>query len=266
MYKCNKCKKVFENENDLINHNISKHSSKRLQNAEEDISDKKSKLVCDVCQKTFADGAKLKDHLRTCLKCKQCNKRLPNNTAFQKHRQEHFILKKRDEDDDDKDSNNDVDVTERTAFSRNLIDKTWHIKGYSDPIKTLQSLKRKILRFIFVTMQEQASPIKFSISMKLKTFKLSLENEKEYKTMGLYSGMHFLMTYEDAETRFSECAQQLYNNFEKWNTDGSGINFEKVETITLKVGKTRIIQPSSYIPSPKVFLRSLINVRNEDQR
>ena len=64
MYNCNKCKKEFENENDLINHNISKHSSKRLQSAEENISIKKSKIVCGACQRPFTDTTKLTSEKR----------------------------------------------------------------------------------------------------------------------------------------------------------------------------------------------------------
>ena len=270
MYKCNKCLNAFENEEDLINHNISSHSSKRLQNTEKNVSNKKSKLVCDLCQKTFSDTSKLKRHLRHCLRCKQCGKKFQNNIEFQKHRQEHFILKKKDKgkksDDEDNDDDDDGNVYERTAFSRKLIDRTWNIKGYNDPMKTLQSLKRKILRYFFNTFQELASPIKFAISMKLKTYKMTPENEKEYNIMGLYSGMHFLMNYGQAEFEFEQCAQNLYNNFEKWNSEGSGINLEKVESITLKVGKTRILKAASYIPTPKAFPRSLINVKNFDDR
>ena len=82
--------------------------------------------------------------------------------------------------------------------------------------------------------------------------------------MGLYSGLHFLMTYDEIDEKYSECSQQLYDNFEKWNSEGSGINLERVESINLKIGKTRIIQGSSYIPSPKQFKKCLINIKNYD--
>ena len=82
----------------------------------------------------------------------------------------------------------------------------------------------------------------------------------------MHGGTHHLVTSDEAEDRFSDCSQILWENFEKWNTLGSGINLEKVESITLKIAKTRIMQGSSYIPTPKLFPRSILNVKNNDNR
>ena len=95
MHKCNKCNANFEQENDLINHNASRHSLKRSFNEKEMISNKKKSLICDVCNKSYSDQGKFKKHQFYCLKCKQCKKKFANNKEFQKHRKQHFLLKKK---------------------------------------------------------------------------------------------------------------------------------------------------------------------------
>ena len=255
------CKQNFEDENDLINHNAIAHSSKRSNNENEGILGKRRRLQCDKCSKNFMKSSNLKQHQYYCLKCNVCRKQFSSNTELQKHRYQHFLKNVEDSEEDIEEN-----VEEKSAFSKNLIERTWHIKRYTDLIKTLQSHKNKLLSLIYTTIKTHSSPIKFNLAVKLKTFKLTTENEKEFITLGLQSGTHYLMTSDEAEEKLSECFQTLWDNFDKWNELGSGINLEKVDSITLKVAKTRIIQGSSYIPTPKLFPRSILNVRNNNNK
>lgn len=261
MHKCKNCKLEFESENDLINHNIRTHSLyKRLQNDTEELNTKKTKLICDKCKKEFSYVSQLKRHKTSCLKCHLCNEQFDSNKKLQSHRMKHFL--KEDNFEDDETDNYD----EQNAFAKNLIDIKWNVKGYNDPIKALQSYKNQILNLLVNSLKEHRYPLKFSVAMRLRIFKLS-KDEKEFSIMGLYSGIHHLMSYNDVEEKYSECSQQLLDNFEKWNAQGSGINLEKVESLSLKIGKTRIIQGSSYIPTPKAIqTRSLVNVQNKDNK
>ena len=266
MYNCNNCNTEFENENDLINHNKSTHSFNSSQRKNENTKEKKKRLNCDKCGKKFINSLTLKRHQYNCLKCNVCRKKFTNNNELQKHRYQHFSKNTEDINLTEDNEGKDEYIEEKTAFSRNLIERTWHIKGYNDLIKTLQSHKNKILNLIYTTIREHSSPIKFSLAVKLKTFKLTKENEKEFIPIGLHSGTHYLATSDEAEERFSDCSQILWENFEKWNTLGSGLSLEKVESITLKIAKTRIMQGSSYIPTPKLFPKSILNIRNNDNR
>ena len=264
MYNCNMCNESFGEENDLINHNRIAHSSlKRAQYEDENKLTKREKVKCSKCKEQFTSSSQLRQHQSYCLKCKQCGKQFYHNKEFQEHRRQHFI--KNDANTEQQEEEN-TDYIEKTAFSKNLVERTWHIKGYYDLIKTLQSHKSKILNLIQTTIRENASPIKFRIAVKLITFRLTKDNEKEYINFGLQSGTHYLMTSDEAEEKFSACSQLLWDSFDKWNEAGSGINLEKVASITLKIAKTRIIQGSSYIPTPKLFPRSIVNVRNIDNR
>ena len=248
MYNCNICNTEFADEIDLINHNKSKHSADRPKRKKENTSVKSKRLKS------------------VNLKCNVCRKQFTTNKELQKHRYHHFFKNAKDLNFSDEIEGKDEYIEEKTAFSRNLIERTWNINNYTDLIKSIQSHKNQILKLIYTTIREHSSPIKFSLAVKLKTFKLTNENEKEFITIGLHSGTHYLATSDEAEQRFSDCSQILWENFEKWNTLGSGINLEKVESITLKIAKTRIMQGSSYIPTPKLFPRSILNIRNNDNR
>ena len=248
MYNCNICNTEFADEIDLINHNKSKHSADRPKRKKENTSVKSKRLKS------------------VNLKCNVCRKQFTTNKELQKHRYHHFFKNAEDLNFSDEIEGKDEYIEEKTAFSRNLIERTWNINNYTDLIKSIQSHKNQILKLIYTTIREHSSPIKFSLAVKLKTFKLTNENEKEFITIGLHSGTHYLATSDEAEERFSDCSQILWENFEKWNTLGSGINLEKVESITLKIAKTRIMQGSSYIPTPKLFPRSILNIRNNDNR
>ena len=227
MYNCNNCNTEFENENDLINHNKSTHSFNSSQRKNENTKEKKKRLNCDKCGKKFINSLTLKRHQYNCLKCNVCRKKFTNNNELQKHRYQHFSKNTEDFNFTEDNEGKDEYIEEKTAFSRNLIERTWHIKGYTDLIKTLQSHKNKILNLIHTTIREHSSPIKVSLAVKLKTFKLTNENEKEFITFGVHSGTHYIATSDEAEERFSDCSQILWENFEKWNTLGSGINLEK---------------------------------------
>ena len=260
MYKCAKCKTEFKSENDLINHNISVHSSKRKATNEEQSNTKKGRLICDKCREEFSSNSLLETHQEQCLKCNLCQKQFSNNKDLQSHRMKHFVNEEIHSDQND-------EYEEQSAFSNKLIDRKWILKDYKDPIKTLQSFRSRILNLLFKSLRDHASPLKFSIAMRLKVAKLSSSQNKEYKTMGLFSGTHLLLTYSNGEEKYSEASQQLIENFDKWNSEGSGIFLEKVESITLKIAKTRLIQGSSYIPTPKVLnTRVIVNVRNRDNR
>ena len=259
------CNESFGEENDLINHNRIVHSSlKRTQYEDENILTKREKLKCSKCEEQFESSSQLSHHQSYCLKCKQCGKQFYHNKEFQEHRRQHFIKNNANTEQQEEENTNYIE--EKTAFSKNLVERTWHIKGYNDLIKTLKSHKSKILNLIQSTIREHASPIKFRIAVKLITFRLTKDNEKEYINFGLQSGTHYLMTSYEAEEKFSECSQLLWDSFDKWNEAGSGISLEKVASITLKIAKTRIIQGSSYIPTPKLFPRSIVNVQNIDNR
>ena len=238
MYKCAKCKTEFKSENDLINHNISKHSSKRKSTNEEQLKTKKGKFNCDKCSDEFSSQYFLKKHQEQCLKCNLCQKQFTNNKNLQSHRMQHFVNEEIHTDQDES-------YDEQSAFSKKLIERKWNLKDYKDPIQTLQSFKNKILNLLFKSLRDHASPLKFSISMRLKTYKLSSSQNREYKTMGLFSGIHLLMTYSNGEEKYSDASQQLIENFDKWNSEGSGIYLEKVESITLKIAK--YIKSKSYI-------------------
>ena len=79
MYKCAKCKTEFKSENDLINHNISVHSSKRKATNEEQSNTKKGRLICDKCREEFSSNSLLETHQEQCLKCNLCQKQFSNN-------------------------------------------------------------------------------------------------------------------------------------------------------------------------------------------
>lgn len=135
MYNCNICNTEFADEIDLINHNKSKHSADRPKRKKENTSVKSKRLKS------------------VNLKCNVCRKQFTTNKELQKHRYHHFFKNAEDLNFSDEIEGKDEYIEEKTAFSRNLIERTWNINNYTDLIKSIQSHKNQILKLIYTTIR-----------------------------------------------------------------------------------------------------------------
>ena len=143
--------------------------------------------------------------------------------------------------------------------------KTYRIEGKEgiDPKTFLSESKQEV----FKKIKEQKLPIKLKLIFVCEFIKENLTTGKIDEKLGYFKSLVEAI-YES--TDISEVYDRMVNSFiesiQKFQKEGSGWQFKKVEYLDVKIILYEPLKGSSYIPLPKKLAskKAIINVKNEN--
>ena len=127
------------------------------------------------------------------------------------------------------------DFEEKSAFNKLLYQKTWKVRGFKDPLSTLQLYKAKIantLKHYLITK----GPMKWYMGMQVVLHKLNSEGEiLQEARPGFTSNPRNALTMIDFEELYAESSNKIMNDFVKYNANGSGWILSRVQLISVHI-------------------------------
>ena len=234
-YKCNYCNFRSDNQFNLSRHEKTMHENEVFR--------------CEQCEYTTPRKDILRRHIRSKhleknIKCEHCNfvtdrienlKRHVDSIHTQKHCEEcdfttfsQMDLKKH------KNAQHEPDhFEEKSAFDRVLYQKTWKIRGYKDPLDTLNVYKAKIRNTINHYLQTKG-PTKWYIGMEIIMHKMDKEGKMTDEVVpGFTSNMKTTLHMWNFDELYNECSEKIMKNFVEFNANGSGWILSRVRLISV---------------------------------
>ena len=122
---------------------------------------------------------------------------------------------------------------EKSAFDRVLYQKTWKVRGFKDPLYTLNVYKAKIRNTVNNYLQTKG-PTKWYIGMEIIMHKM----DKEGKIIGeidpgFTSNMKTTLHMWNFDELYNECSEKIMKNFVEFNANGSGWILSRVRLISV---------------------------------
>ena len=222
-------------------------------------------FMCPYCKTEFQEKKNLDNHLKDKIcskKCKICGEKFKTPEEFKNHTHYRSLDTGIDYDSQDSESESNENTFDQVAFDR-LFEKTYTVSGYKDPIKCFARYRPRFRALL--TKFVQRSTVKYFCTMKVRMFKVGVEGERVYDSVGFFGGTFHCLTEEDIDEQLDKASYNLNSNFEKFSTNGSGWVCERVTSITFKIAKNIDVGGGSYIPTPlSVKKKALVNVQNID--
>ena len=234
-FKCTECKNTFNNHTHLIRHMQSKHvgvtfkckncdyTSSRLDDVKRHDRSKhvEKNIHCEQCDFVTDRGHILKRHIETKHTLKHCNEcDFTTYVAAQ--------LKKHKTTEHEPD-----DFEEESAFNRLLYNKTWKVRGFKDPISTLNAYKSKVKNTVTHYLESKGA-MKWYIGMQVKMYKESGETRQE-ASPGFTSNPKTTLSLWNFEDLYKASFDKILNDFIEFNANGSGWILERVENLSIHI-------------------------------
>ena len=106
--------------------------------------------------------------------------------------------------------------------------KTWKIRGFKDPLQTLQAYQAKIRNSMNDYIKEKGA-VKWHIGIKVNLYKLDKDGNMISKAApGFSSNTNISLTMNDFEELYTECTNKIMNDFAEFNANGSGWILDRV--------------------------------------
>ena len=120
------------------------------------------------------------------------------------------------------------DFQEKSAFNKLIYQKTWKLRGFKDPLQTLQAYKVKIRNSMNDYIKEKGA-VKWYIGIKVVLYKLDSEGNVISKVVpGFSSNTTISLTMNDFEELYTECIRKIMYDFTEFNANGSGWVLDRV--------------------------------------
>ena len=234
-YKCNYCNFHSDNQSNLKKHEKTKHENEVFN--------------CDQCEYTTARKDKLRQHTRSKhldknVRCEYCNfvtdrnenlKRHHNLIHTQKHCEEcDFTTFSQQDLKKHKNAQHEPDhFEEKSAFDRVLYQKTWKVRGFKDPLFTLNVYKAKIRNAINNYLKTKG-PTKWYLGTEIIMHKIDKEGRiADEIDPGFTSNMKTTLHMWNFDELYNECSEKIMKDFVEFNANGSGWILSRVRLISV---------------------------------
>ena len=234
-YKCNYCNFHSDNQSNLKKHEKTKHENEVFN--------------CDQCEYTTARKDKLRQHTRSKhldknVRCEYCNfvtdrnenlKRHHNLIHTQKHCEEcDFTTFSQQDLKKHKNAQHEPDhFEEKSAFDRVLYQKTWKVRGFKDPLFTLNVYKAKIRNAINNYLKTKG-PTKWYLGTEIIMHKIDKEGRiADEIDPGFTSNMKTTLHMWNFDELYNECSEKIMKDFVEFNANGSGWILSRVSLISV---------------------------------
>ena len=172
-YKCDHCNYHSDDRSDVLKHEKSKHGNELFK--------------CEQCNYSNTRKDILKRHIRSkhldkSIKCEECDFVTDRKDKLNHHIQAIHTLKKCNECEyttyslkdlkNHKDNQHEPDdFQEKSAFNKLIYQKTWKIRGFKDPLQTLQAYQLKIRNSMNDYIEEKGA-VKWHIGICINLMKM----------------------------------------------------------------------------------------------
>ena len=144
------------------------------------------------------------------------------------------------------------DAPTKTAFGGKMQERSWNIRGHTDPLGVLKIYKDRIKHTLLLSLKKDG-PQKFYLALKVRFFTRDKDGNKTEDSCFFHGAMHTLLREADYEEAFQSTSNTIWRAFDIFLKRGSGWILERVEKILLNTYKYEPIGISSYIPTSKVI-------------
>ena len=258
VFQCNGCESSFQEKKNLQQHMRIHHGFKKYKCLHCNFhSDDRSSVLrhektihgnelfkCEQCdysnsRKDYLHRLIRSKHLEKNIKCEECNFVTDRKDLLNRHVQSKHILKKCNECEyatyslkdlkNHKDNQHEPDnFQEKSAFNKLIYQKTWKVRGFKDPLQTLQAYQAKIRNSMNNYIKEKGT-VKWHIGIIVNLYKLDKDGNMISKAApGFSSNTNISLTMRDFEDLYTECKNKIMNDFTEFNANGSGWILDRV--------------------------------------
>ena len=129
------------------------------------------------------------------------------------------------------------DYEEESAFNKLFYNKTWKVRGFKDPISTLQIYKAKIQNTINHYLETKGA-MKWYLGMQVKMYKPSINvEEAQEASPGFTSNPKITGGMWNFEYLYKESFDKIINDFTAFNANESGWILKRVELISVNIAR-----------------------------
>ena len=204
-YECRECSSKFKQNFNLTKHIKSVHTQDEFQ--------------CGECTSSFKRVDDLTKHKRrkhTLQKCEECDFSSYKNRELANH-----MLEMHPPD----------DYTEKSAFNRMIVEKTFEIKEVNAPLDVFKNYQGKLTKFLKHSLQR--TPIKSHITMKIRMKKVDKDGEVTETDAGFNGGVRAILHDSNIDNFYEVSRQNIMEDFASFNENGTGWIFQKVVDLQL---------------------------------
>ena len=120
------------------------------------------------------------------------------------------------------------DFQEKSAFNKLIYQKSWKVRGFKDPLQTLQAYQAKIRNSMNDYIKEKGA-VKWHIGIIVNLYKLDKDSNMISKAApGFFSNTTISITMGNFEDLYTECKNKIMNDFAEFNANGSGWILDRV--------------------------------------
>ena len=266
-YKCSKCVSTFREKKNLNQHLRKYHGLKiykcdhcdfRANDQSNIRKHEKAKhadfvFKCKLCEYNTQDRSHLNRHFRSKhqeknIKCNQCDFLTDRDDNLKRHVIAMHTVKTCNECDfktislremktHKKTKHDPDDYEEESAFDKLFYNKTWKVRGFKDPISTLQIYKAKIQNTINHYLETKGA-MKWYLGMQVKMYKPSINvEEAQEASPGFTSNPKITGGMWNFEYLYKESFDKIINDFTEFNANGSGWILDRVELISVNIAR-----------------------------
>ena len=207
--KCKQCEYITNDENHMNRHVRAKHLVKNIKCEKcEFITDKQLNMIQHVNAK------------HTLKSCNECDFTTLTQMEMKKHKKDHH---------------EPDNFEEKSAFNKLLYQKTWKVRGFKDPLSTLQLYKVKIQNTIKHYL-ETKGPMKWYLGMQVIFHKKNMEGEiMQTASPGFTSNPQTTLSMYDFDKLYAESSEKIMNDFVEFNANGSGWILDRVQLMSVHI-------------------------------
>ena len=227
-FRCQKCEFTTTRKDKLREHTFSKHYG--------------NKFKCPECSEEFSRNDSLARHMKT-YHPKDPLAPIPINWVEEIEREEKLLAEPRTPDPvvftpaptPTPTPAPIVTPVEKSAFNKRLVEKKWFIRGQKDILKVFMNYRERVNNA--VTRALRKHQLKIDLVIKVRMSRQDQEGEQQEVSQAFYGGQKLILRAEDFHEAYDESVKKIWNDFDKWLSNGSGWILERVENLYLNSAK-----------------------------
>ena len=110
--------------------------------------------------------------------------------------------------------------TEVSAFSKQLVEKKWFIRGQKDILKVFTNYRVKVNHA--VTRALRKHQLKIDLVIKVRMSRQDQDGEQQEVSQAFYGGPRLILKADDFEEAYDESVKKILGDFDQWLSHGSG--------------------------------------------
>ena len=217
------------------------------------------------CFATFEEKKNLNKHIGSVhsdkkFKCKECDMEFNRSDSLKRHELTHtkpqpvkkpkeVKVKELKGTEPKKSDRTQLDEEETSAFNRRIVEKKWNLRNESDLLEVFSKYKEKILHRMGLTLEKHQ--FKMDIVILAQMTREDREGYIEEVRQFFYGGARTVLREDQFDDQYSESTKKIWNDFDKWISNGSGWRMKYVERIYLNTAAYEPIRGQSYIKTPE---------------